>query len=64
MDKEAIQDCTKAIEINLNLFEAWHRRASIYCLLKEYDKARFDLEMCKKIGGTIDPMLLELIKQK
>jgi len=64
MDKAAIQDCTKAIEINPNLFEAWHCRAAIYCLMKEFDKARSDLEMCRKIGGTISPMLLELIKQR
>jgi len=64
MDDEVIRDCTQAIELNPNLAEAWSIRAIAYYFKGDYNKAWADVETCRKIGGSIDSRLVELIQSK
>lgn len=62
MDDEAIRDCIQAIELNPNLAEAWQCRAAAYYLKAEYEKAWTDIKACRKLGGEVDPLLVQLIQ--
>lgn len=72
LDK-ALEDYTKGIEAMPNpTFEAfryfkqvlYRNRAEVYLQKKVYDKALEDAQSIEKMGGSVDPELMEKIKSK
>ena len=55
----AIKDLDKAIELKPYYAVAYNNRAGAHCLTKAYDKAWADVKMCRKLGGTPNPKLIE-----
>ena len=53
------KDYDKAIELKSDYAEAYNNRAVAHCRRKAYDKARADVKMCRKLGGTPNPELIE-----
>lgn len=60
---QAISDFTKAIGINSNDPVAYHNRAVAYFCLKQYDRAWGDVNMVKEIGATVNPEIIEMLKE-
>jgi tetratricopeptide (TPR) repeat protein len=60
---EAIQDFSKAIALKPEYPEAYNNRAAAYFELKEYGKARADVEMCARLGGRPDPALVQALAE-
>ncbi|MBW2554592.1 MAG: tetratricopeptide repeat protein, partial [Deltaproteobacteria bacterium] len=48
---QAIDDCTKAIEVNNLYKDAFYIRAKAYQSQGEVDKAKLDLGKVEKLGG-------------
>jgi len=57
--KRAVEDFTRAIEVRPDLAQAYDARAGAYCSLREYDKAWADVNLCRRLGGTPNPGLLQ-----
>lgn len=53
--KKALEQFTKAIEINPNYIEAYFARGYTYSKLKEKESAKADYNMCLKIQPNYDP---------
>jgi Flp pilus assembly protein TadD len=60
---DAISDCTKAIELDASCAEAYGNRAACRHRVRAYAEAWSDLEKCRKLGGTPNPMLVELLRE-
>ena len=60
---QAISDFTKAIGINSNDPVAYHNRAVAYYCLKQFDRAWGDVNMVKKIGATVNPEVMQMLKE-
>jgi tetratricopeptide (TPR) repeat protein len=60
---EAIQDFTEAIALKAEYPEAYNNRAAAYFELREYGKARADIEMCARLGGRPDPALVQALTE-
>ena len=60
---QAISDFTKAIGINSNDPVAYHNRAVAYYCLKQYDRAWGDVNMVKEIGATVNPEIIQMLKE-
>jgi DnaJ family protein C protein 7 len=50
--KDAIRDCTVAIELDANYTKAYIRRAKIYVMLEHYEEAVRDYERASKMNPT------------
>lgn len=57
--KRAVEDYSRAIEVSPELAPAYDARANAYYALREFDKAWADVNMCRQLGGTPNPGLLE-----
>jgi tetratricopeptide (TPR) repeat protein len=57
---KAIEQFTKAIELNPNYIEAYFARGYIYELLKDKESARADYKMCLQIQSNYEPAIQEL----
>jgi len=60
--KKALEQFTKAIEINPNYVEAYFARGYTYTKLKDKESAKADYNMCLKIQPNYDAALEELNK--
>jgi DnaJ family protein C protein 7 len=49
--KEALRDCTKAIEIDPNYLKAFLRRASIFSTLENYADSVKDYQQAARLGN-------------
>ena len=58
---EAIPDFTEAIALRPEYSEAYNNRAAAYFELREYARARADIEMCARLGGRPDPALVQAL---
>ena len=47
--EKAVENFTKAINLNSDFAEAYFLRGGVYALLKEYEQARFDLEKAAQL---------------
>jgi len=54
-------DFAKALELDPNDANTYDSRALTYCRLKQYDNAWQDVRTCRRLGGTPDPKLLEIL---
>ncbi len=61
--KNALSDCSKAIEINPNSADAYINRLRVYIFMQEYDKAWEDAHKAEAMGAKIIPQILEDLKQ-
>jgi tetratricopeptide (TPR) repeat protein len=57
----AMADFAKALELDPNDANTYDSRALTYCRLKQYDNAWQDVRTCRRLGGTPDPKLLEIL---
>jgi tetratricopeptide (TPR) repeat protein len=57
----ALQDYTKAIELQPGYVLAYINRAGCLYLLHHYDQAWEDLQMCRKYGVTAPPELVQKV---
>jgi tetratricopeptide (TPR) repeat protein len=55
----AVDDFTKAIEINPNYARAYESRAWAYYALKDYESAWSDVNSCRQLGGKPDSKLVD-----
>ncbi|PBQ32651.1 hypothetical protein CNR22_13010 [Sphingobacteriaceae bacterium] len=58
--KKAVEEFTKAIEINPNYVEAYFARGYAYSKLKDKESAKADYRMCLKIKPGYEPAVEEL----
>lgn len=58
--KKALEQFTRAIEINPNYLEAYFARGYTYSKLKDKESAKADYNMCLKIQPNYDPAVEEL----
>jgi tetratricopeptide (TPR) repeat protein len=59
--REAIRDFEAAMAIEPRSPLPYFNRAAAYFELREYDKARSDIQMCVKLGGQPDPALVQAL---
>ncbi len=60
---EAMSDFTKAIDLSPNDPVAYHNRAVVFYQFKEYDKAWGDVRKVQKIGATVNPEIIHMLKK-
>jgi len=60
---QAIADYNKVIEINPQCSLAYENLAVVYYQLKEYDKAWGNVHLAQKQGITVNPTLINLLRQ-
>ncbi len=60
---QALVNYSKAISINPKDVGAYNDRAVIYYKLKEYGKARDDMNLAEKSGSAVNPLLKSALKQ-
>jgi len=60
---DAMPDLTRAITLNPNYADAYYNRAITYYQLKEYDNAWDDVHQAKRLGLTVNPVFLNLLKK-
>lgn len=58
--KKALEQFTKAIEINPNYVEAYFARGYTYAILKDKESAKADYDMCLRIQPNYEPAIQEL----
>lgn len=58
---EAVQDFNSAIALKPEYPEAYNNRAAAYFALREYDKARADIQTCARLGGRPDSALVQAL---
>lgn len=61
--ENALLNYSKAIKINPKDIEALNDRAIVYYYLKEYDKARDDVNEVRNLGSAVNPLLINALKQ-
>jgi tetratricopeptide (TPR) repeat protein len=54
---QSLADYGHALTLNPEYGDALNGRASIYCLLGQYEEARRDVEACRRAGGNVWPDL-------
>ena len=59
----AMADFTKAIDLSPNDPVAYHNRAVVLYQFKEYDKAWDDVRKVQKIGATVNPEIIRMLKE-
>ena len=60
---QALADFTKAIDLSPNDPVAYHNRAVVFYQFKEYDKAWDDVHKVQKIGATVNPEIIRMLKE-
>ena len=60
---QAMSDFTKAIDLSPNDPVAYHNRAVVFYQFKEYDKAWDDVHKVQKIGATVNPEIIRMLKE-
>ncbi len=61
--EKALADFNKAIQLNPNLAVAYNNRAYAYFQKKDYSKAEEDVRKAQDLKYTVDPELLEKLRQ-
>lgn len=59
----AVRDFTAAIALEPGDAEFYNHRARMHYLLKAYDRAAADLNTCRRLGGTPDTQLTEMLRK-
>ena len=59
----AISDFNKVIQFRPYHPDAYADRAVAYYYQKAYDRAWADVQTCRRLGGEVNPALLEALKQ-
>jgi len=62
-DDRAVADFTKALSLQPDSVVAYNNRAFAYCNLRDYEKARADVEMLETLGAKPAPELLKILEQ-
>jgi len=60
---QALSDFTKAIDLSPNDPVAYHNRAVVFYQFKEYDRAWEDVRKVQKIGATVNPEIIRMLKE-
>jgi Flp pilus assembly protein TadD len=60
---QALSDFTKAIDLSPNDPVAYHNRAVVYYQFEEYAKAWDDVHRVQKIGATVNPEIIRMLKE-
>ncbi len=55
----AIRDYDKTLSLKSDYANAYNNRAAAHYQMKDYDKAWADVKMCRKLGGTPNPIFIE-----
>jgi protein O-mannosyl-transferase len=62
--KKAISDYTKAVKLKPDFVQAYHNRAITLYYLKNYDKSFSDVQKVLRLGGKVNPALLQLLNKQ
>ena len=57
----AIADYTKAIALNPDDADTYYNRAITYSIKRDYQKAWVDVRTCRRLGGQVNPKMIELL---
>ena len=60
---KAARDFSDVIRMAPRYAHAYSNRARVYFQMKAYDKAWADVNACRRLGGAVDPALLEALRR-